>query len=280
MVELKNYTYDALSGGLERDRFFSFDENTIKLRNRILKEARKKVFVEMDDERFSKSTRRAYEKAMTYYISSGDIVKISSTLNGSLIHNSSEEVPVGDISENQYFQTLSLFISAVTICTRAAVDGGLPELIAYNLSDAYIHEALEIKSPKQIDNLSRAMVYDFTYEVYKYKYRNTSLMVRKCCEYISRHLHDEITMKTLCQLTGKSANYISDCFFKEMKIRPTVYIRKMKLDYACQVIDTADISVSALADLLAFPSTSSFITYFRQEYGKTPLQYKKDIYNN
>lgn len=101
------------------------------------------------------------------------------------------------------------------------------------------------------------------------------MLIRKCCEYINRHLHDEITLKILAGITGRSANYISDLFYKELGIRPTEYIRKTKLGYACHVLEIANLSVSAISDLLAFPSASSFISYFKAEYGVTPLQYKK-----
>jgi len=278
MKEDKTYTYDALSPGGERDKFYTFEGKTAKIRSRILDEARIKVFQDMDDDKNAESTRRASERAIFYYISTGDIIKISQMLEQTSKDetnvNTGNDSIVGDISEDARLQALSIMISGVTLCTRAAIDGGLPETVAYDLSDSYIHHALEITNHRQIMNLISCAVYDFTYEVYKYKYRDCSSLVKKCCEYISRHLHDEITLKTLSELTGKSANYISDSFYKDLNIRPTPYIRKLKLDYACHVLEVADLSISAVSDLLAFPSTSSFITYFKAEYGLTPLQYR------
>ena len=77
--------------------------------------------------------------------------------------------------------------------------------------------------------------------------------------------------------TGKSAGYISKIFQDEMGMRPIAYIRKEKLDYAIHALELTDFSVSAISDLLSFPSTSAFIKYFKEEYGCTPLEYKNRI---
>jgi len=283
VAKIDDLTYDALVNGPERDRFVKFSGECAKIRSAILEDAAKKIFYERDDDVHSMQTRRNYEKASIYYISTGDIVKISEMIHAASVNPGGEReieakgVIIGDLSENAIIQAQGIFISAVTLCTRAAVDGGLPEIVAYNLSDAYIHKALEIRDSKKISELTGCMVYDFTYEVYSYKYRDCSLLVRKCCEYISRHLHEAITMKTLSELTGRSENYISDMFFKDIHERPTAYIRNTKLIYAKHVLETADIPVAAISDLLAFPSASSFITYFREAFGMTPFQYRKCV---
>lgn len=267
---IKDFTYDALSEGPERNRYVSFDTDILELRNQVLNSTRAKVFQDMDMD--NAANRRTSEKAFFYYISTGDIVRVGELIRG----DATQDQQVGDISENALFQEMSMFISAITLFTRAALDGGLPETIAYNLSDAYIHAVLELKDPSKITKFIFAAFYDFTYEVHCYKYRDCSPVVKKCCEYINRHLHDEISLDTLSELTGRSNNYISDSFFRDLQVRPTVYIRKLKLDYARHVLETADLSVAAISDLLAFPSTSSFIAYFKEEYGLTPLQFKRD----
>lgn len=270
MAGINDFTYGVLTQGQDRDKFCTFSPVINSYRKKVLTDARNKVFSDMDQEE-ENTARRATEKAVFYYVSNGDIVKISEMIEARYVGNTK----FGDISEIASLQALSLAISAVTLYTRAAVDGGLPEQIAYNLSDAYIHTLLEIKDAETITDMIYTIMYDFTYEVYRYKYRDCSALVRKCCEYISRHLHDEISLKTLGEITGKSPNYISDSFYREMGIRPTLYIRRLKLDYARSVIEAADLSVSAISDLLAFPSSSSFITYFREAYGMTPLQYRR-----
>lgn len=272
MTDIKDFTYDALMLGKERERYYSFAPKIEKIRNGVIEDARLKVFYEMDHETGEKVTRRASEKAMFYYVSTGDIVKISE-----IIAHADANQRYGDISENARMQALSILISAVTLFTRAAVDGGLPETIAYSLSDAFIHSALSMERADEIMTLASCALYDFTFEVNRYRYRDCTQLVRKCCEYISRHLHDEITLKTLTEYTGKTANYISDSFYKDLKVRPTVYIRKLKLDYAKNILEVAELSVAAVSDLLAFPSTSAFITYFKEEFGVTPLQYRKNL---
>lgn len=277
MTDSAMYTYDSLTLSKARDSFHVFPPSVRELREQVLKEAKGKVFLEMDNASETNTTRQASEKALFYYISTGNIAKVAEIMvqfeaNIGQIDNM-DYSRIGEMSENITKQAISTLISAVTLYTRAAVEGGLPEIIAYNLSDSYIHTALDLTNPHTVDSLSVSALYDFTYEVYAYKYKSCSHLVRTCCEYIGCHLHDTVTMAILSELTGKSPNYISDCFQKDLQVRPTVYIRKRKLEYAKHTLEVANISVSALATLLAFPSTSSFITYFKEEYGVTPLQY-------
>ena len=270
-----------LQNDAERASFHTFPENIEKMRAKILKDSSVEVYEEMDNDAFPVANRRAAEKAMFYYISSGDIEKVSALLNQSgesrYTTDSGEQIKTGNISEKPLLQELSLFISAVTLFTRAALDGGLPEAIAYSLSDCYIRNGLGLSDAQMLKQLSGSAMFDFTYEVYKYKYGSCSPMVRKCCEYIMSHMHDAITVSDLAKLSGKSNNYVSDTFFKELGIRPIQYIRDLKLDYARHTLEIADISIASLSDLLAFPSTSAFIAYFKEKYGVTPFKYRESL---
>jgi AraC-like DNA-binding protein len=181
---------------------------------------------------------------------------------------------IGEVSENPLAQALSMFVSAITLYTRAALDGGLPDHIAYALSDNYIKFGLRITDITKLNHLQNCSLYDFTKQVNSYKYRDCGLHVKKCCEYISRHLHDKITLADLAKVTGKSEGYISKIFDEELGTRPIEFIRDQKLEYAMHALEITDISVASLSDLLAFPSTSAFITYFKKKYGVTPLEYK------
>ncbi len=249
-----------------------------KTRDSILKDFRTQVFIETEGEGTPISYKRTAEKAIEYYISTGNVPKILAFIDSftpeTNHYNPQEFCDIGEVSDNPILQAFSMFVSGITLYTRAAIAGGLPEHISYALSDNYIKYALSLKDVISINRLQDCSLYDFTSQVRDYKYRKYGLHLRKCLEYISRHLHDKISLEDLSQVTGKSSSYISKLFVDELGMRPTVYIRKEKLEYARNALELTDFSVSALSDLLAFPSTSAFISYFKAEYGCTPLEYK------
>ena len=276
------YLYDLLnSNNLQQDTYFKPSKKVQELHEKINKSFNEQIFVESEGEGSPVSFKRAAEKTIEYYISSGNVEKIVSIINSYKTHNShyNPEIfaDVGELSENPLLQARSMFICGITLYTRAAISGGLAEHIAYALSDNYIKHCLPLTDISIINQLQDCALYDFTIQVRDSKYRKYGLHLRKCLEYISRHLHDKITLSDLENCTGKSAGYISKIFIDEIGIRPIAYIRKEKLNYAVHALKLTDFSVSALSDLLAFPSTSAFIKYFKEEYGCTPLEYKNKI---
>ena len=236
------------------------------------------IFMTQDTPGADNGPRRIQEKALYYYVSSGDIARIDEIVAQSVLNSEKAPTPdsgvYGDVSEDPLLSSKYMLIAGVTLATRAAIDGGLAEHIAYAISDGFLRHMDRLTNIQKINMLSNKSLRTLTYAVHDYNFRNCSLVTKTCCDYILRHLHDDIRMKTLADLTHRSANYISDLFYKEISVRPTVFIRDKKLEYARVMLETTELPVSAVSDLLAFPSTSSFITYFNKKYGTTPLQYR------
>ncbi len=241
----------------------------------------RQIFLSKDTPGPDNGTRRIQEKAMYYYVSSGDIVRIDEMVASSMENVSSIPMPgadnVGDVSEDPLLFAKNLFVASVTLSTRAAIDGGLPEHIAYAMSDGYLRYLDNLHDIKKIYLLNTKSLRDFTYAVHDYNYKNCGLITKNCCEYILRHLHDNIDMKTLAEIAHRSPNYVSDLFAKELGVRPMIFIRDRKLEYARAILDTTDLSIAAISDILSFSSTSRFIEYFSKKYGKTPLAFRNSM---
>ena len=261
-------------------------QKNIEKMEKMIKSDYKKISASIEDQIFlskdtpgpDNGTRRIQEKAMYYYVSTGDIMRIDELVASSIEDVSRRPIPgagtVGDVSENPLLFAKNLLIANVTLSTRAAIDGGLPEHIAYAMSDGYLRYMDNLNDIQKVYLLSSKALRDFTYAVHDYTYKDCGLITRSCCEYILRHLHDNIEMKTLSEVAHRSPNYISDLFAKELGVRPTEFIRDRKLEYAKAILDTTDLSISAISDLLSFSGTSRFINYFKKKYGVTPLGYR------
>ncbi|WP_029323546.1 helix-turn-helix domain-containing protein [Butyrivibrio sp. AE3004] len=277
MQDISGVTDITDAGNLQKN--LSFLEKTIRDDYReIISSVDSHIFMTQDTPGADNGTRRIQEKALYYYVSSGDITKIDEIIATSI--ESTDRFPgpdssiYGDVSDDPVLYSKYMLIASVTLATRAAIDGGLAEHIAYAISDGFLRHMDRLTNIQKINMLSNKALRTLTYAVHDYNFRNCSLITKTCCDYILRHLHDNIKMSTLSEVSHRSSNYISDLFQKELGVRPTVFIRDKKLEYAKAMLETTDLPVSAVSDLLAFPCTSSFITYFRKKYGTTPLQYR------
>lgn len=88
--------------------------------------------------------------------------------------------------------------------------------------------------------------------------------LRRCCEYMSTHLHASVTMEDLRRATGLSAYRINTLFCQELDASPIQYFLAQKVIYGKRLLESTDMPVSQIAELLAFPSQSSFTQRFRK----------------
>ena len=61
----------------------------------------------------------------------------------------------GILSRNELRNSKNMFIAGITLFTRAAIEGGVPEETAYALSDGYIQTVEECTSKSSIEKLSQ-----------------------------------------------------------------------------------------------------------------------------
>lgn len=144
------------------------------------------------------------------------------------------------------------------------MQGGLPEEIAYNISDSYIRVADAINDPDEINMLALHALRRFTQEVCDCTTEHCSPAVRICCTYIQAHLHDAISLADLAEVCHRSPNYISDLFAKELGERPISYIRLQKLKTACLLLETSDMPIADIASLLSFPSHAGLCCFLQK----------------
>lgn len=217
------------------------------------------------------SGRRAAEVASLKNIFLGEPDRLAALYE----QEEAEEIAVGDLSDSSVKEALYLAISAITLYTRAAIDGGLPENIAYTMSDSYIRKADACGDSRQIIGLMQSASVDFASAVREWGLGNAGPVTRAVRAYVDSHLHEKIAMADLEKATGRAKNYISDVFAAETGMRPSVYIRLHRLYQAAYELKYTEKPVAEIAATLAFPSHSAFCTAFKKAFGCTPLNFRR-----
>lgn len=117
-------------------------------------------------------------------------------------------------------------------------------------------------------------------EINKYttgEYTYYSEVVKKVFQYIFSGKVNYPTLKEVADNCHVSVGYLSRIFSKEVGESYSEFISKLKVDRAKNMLETSDISVFELADMLAYKDTGYFIKVFKKHIGVTPAVYRNFI---
>ena len=182
---------------------------------------------------------------------------------------------IGRMSQNELRQQKYSFICLATLVSRAAIRGGLPAETAFSLSDLYCQRADVLTDISLIQNLIFTMLMDYCGKVKEIRKRpNTSPVVSKCLDYISVHLHEQLTVEQLSQHCNLCTRSLSIRFRKELGMGIPEYIHREKLREAEYLLRHTDYSLTEISSYLKYPSQSHFTQVFKKYKGQTPQQYR------
>lgn len=185
-------------------------------------------------------------------------------------------IVVGRLSENPVRQMQYWAVCCITLGIRYAIQGGLEEMQAFNLSDQYIMQVDKLDSAEAIISYLETIVLELTGLVRKRAHRNCPASIRKCLRYIDCHLHETILLTDLAGLTHLSENYLSKLFKAHVGKPVKPYIIGKKLEAASAML-RGNMDQKKIAYDLGFCSQTYFITCFKKAYGVTPHQYAADV---
>lgn len=168
--------------------------------------------------------------------------------------------------------TESVFIS---LCARAAIEGGLSPEIAYSLGDSYIQSATLCENVTDLKTLGYTMYDDFIHRVRNCRTpTHLSSQTITCRDYIELHLEDDLTLEQLSRRVGYAPYYFSKKFKREMGVSVSEYIRMARVEKARALLSYSDESIAHIAERLRFSSSSHFSSVFRSITGQLPQEYR------
>lgn len=103
--------------------------------------------------------------------------------------------------------------------------------------------------------------------------------ILKTLKFIEENFKEDITSAEIAANVGISSDYITKQFKKELEITPLEYLRKYRIAKAIELIKTTDMSISDISVACGFNDLSLFSRVFKQTFGLTPRDFKKEIQN-
>lgn len=102
---------------------------------------------------------------------------------------------------------------------------------------------------------------------------STNKTIVKLCRYIVKNIDHEINMNVVSDYLFMNKKYLSTLIRKDLGIKFTEYIRKLKTERAKKLLCDTDLAVYEIAEILHYKDVEYFSRIFKQETGSTPSNY-------
>ena len=104
--------------------------------------------------------------------------------------------------------------------------------------------------------------------------------VEKCSEYIDRNYAERIAIPELAQMCGMSETTFRKRFRERYSMSPTAYIAVRKMQVACELLKSSDITIAEISEMLGIYDTSYFYKTMKHYIGMTPAEYRSQFRKN
>lgn len=183
---------------------------------------------------------------------------------------------LGKMSDTVLNQWRNTAVVGITLCTRAAIEGGVSPAVAYQLSDYYISKCDSTEDVTRIIRYRNAAVERLATEVHEARSRkHTSSYVEQCKDYIHKNYRTKIYLDDIADRLGVSAGYLSRLFTQETGTRFQDYVVQVRVERAANLLTYSEESLSKIAEYVNFPSQSYMGKVFKEYKGVSPKKYRE-----
>lgn len=225
--------------------------------------------------RESNISHLAYDREMLFFqsIKEGNLAEVHT------LFKPFQSSDMGKLSDDPLRNIKYHLIITVALITRYCIEGGMEMETAYNLSDIYIRSADTCRTEKEIHQLHKEVVDDFTQRMQTiHKTKPYSKPVATCLDYIYDNLHTKISLEDLAVLTYLSPAYLSRLFHKEVGTTISRYIAEKRIESAKNLLKFSEYSFTEISNYLCFSSESHFIQVFKKHTGYTPKHFRDTFF--
>ena len=183
----------------------------------------------------------------------------------------------GRLSSNKIRNTKNLAVIMISLAARSAIQGGLSAELAFSMADAAIFNIEEnLFKEDDIFTAAHDSQVEFAQAVRNLgKGSEYNPLINQAKDYISRHIHEKISVAEIASTLGVHPNYLSGIFSKCENKTISQYILNEKV-YLCQnMLKYSDKTIQEISAYFAFASQSYFAMKFKEVCGMSPNRYRE-----
>lgn len=189
---------------------------------------------------------------------------------------------IGRLAEDELRHIRNLGIVIATLCSRAAIRGGLSYEIAFSLCDAYILKIEKTNDIRALASLFTDCKFHFCRLVTDTNAAKSARQkkvphskITQCKNYILSHLHEKLRVQDIAKNLDTSPTYLADLFRSYEGQTITSFILQEKIKLAQNMLIYSPYTYSEIAAYLGFSSQSHLGTQFKKVTGFTLREYKE-----
>ncbi len=178
---------------------------------------------------------------------------------------------IGTFAQTTEKQAEYLYVSAIVLACRAIINGGVSPFNAYELEETYLQQMASAESASKMKSIFIEAMRVFSSEVRRAKVdRSRAGLISRCKVYVDKAMYEKITVQSIADAIGVSANHLSSLFVKSEGITLTEYIHHKRLDRSRELLRYSTMSISEISEQLMFSSQIHFCKLLKQTYDRTP----------
>ncbi|WP_460639243.1 AraC family transcriptional regulator [Larkinella harenae] len=97
-------------------------------------------------------------------------------------------------------------------------------------------------------------------------------------EYVMRNFSSQITLGAAANVANMTANAFSRYFKKQTQKNFSHFVNEIRVGHACRLLQKKDLNIAQVCYESGFQSVTNFNKFFRRLTGKSPLEYRKQIF--
>jgi YesN/AraC family two-component response regulator len=164
----------------------------------------------------------------------------------------------------------------LTLSSRAAIEGGLSPTISYTMQDYYTQRVEDAASISEISVLGETILEDYVRRVGLCRANgNKSKWIQSCCDYITAHITEGLSISLLASRAGYTEYYFSRKFKQEMGCSIGEFIKQERIRRAQILLSSTNLSIIDICNELCFNSRSFFSDTFQKVTGESPAEYRR-----
>lgn len=183
---------------------------------------------------------------------------------------------IGRLASDDLRNVKNIAIGVITLSSRSAIKGGVSPELAFSMADGFVRNIEDniTDGLKVVEAIHEAQL-EFTELVRSLGGSGDyNPLVRRAKDYISRHLHNKISVSGMAKELGVNADYLSALFSRSENKTITQYILDERL-YMCEnMLKYSDYSIQEISAYFSFSSQSHFTHLFKRSRGITPREYR------
>ncbi len=95
-------------------------------------------------------------------------------------------------------------------------------------------------------------------------------------QHVNERFYHNLTLQSISSAFNVNANYVSQLFKKEVGLTFTEYVTKLRMDYACSLLKTSDLTIQDIAEKVGINDYFYFSRIFKRTTGCAPSVYRQE----